>query len=79
MAYSRRTSGRKTYRSTAARTTSRRRSGAGRKTSASRTTRRGSASPRTIRIVVETAAVNPVQRPDLGLVAARKPRQPQFV
>lgn len=36
------------------------------------------AAPRTIRIVVETQAMNGVQRPDLGLKAPPKPRQPAF-
>lgn len=40
---------------------------------------RGGAAARTVRIVIEQASVNPVQRPDLlGQVAARTPRQPAF-
>lgn len=78
MAYSRRTSRRKTYSRAPARRTY------GRSSRTSRTPRRASSrsrvgsAGRTVRIVIEQVAPNAVQRPPLGTVPAPAQRKPAF-
>lgn len=79
MAYSRKRSTRKTSYRRTARTTARPRRRAS--STARRTTARGrgGSAARTVRIVIEQASANPIQRPDLGLMAEPRKRKPAFV
>lgn len=76
MAYTRKYTARKTSARSGRRAAARPRARAGRSTRRASTRNRGSSAARTLKIVIETAPQNLVQRPDLGLVAAPRVRRP---